>query len=54
MNTRNMTSLANREDEHRNKTFEHKKRSYLTDPNYSPEKEVDKILLKKVGIRKPK
>ena len=47
-------AYRNDNDEYQNKTFEHKKRSFLTDPNYTPEKEVDRILLKKVGIRKPK
>ena len=48
--------MAYRDDngEHQNKTFEQKKSSFLTDSNYTPEKEVDRILLKKVGIRKPK
>lgn len=36
-----------------NQTFEYKKRSMLTDPNYTPENEVNKMLYK-AGIRKSK
>ena len=36
------------------KTFDNKKRSVLTDPNYSAEKEVDEMLYKKTGFKQKK
>jgi hypothetical protein len=51
---RNKSSMAYENEERVNRTIGSVKNSILTDPNYSVENDVDEMLYKKAGIRKPK